>query len=84
MKKAWKYFVAVVLPVTGLSAFFGSCASTSTCNNDACYDRSLSSSDPYKQGEVAAWGSEKAVAKFEAEREEREEQRAHMPMRRRD
>ena len=69
MKKAWKRFVAVVLPVTGLSALFGSCASTTVCNNDACYDRNLSSADPYKKGNIAAWGTEKAVAEQEEEQE---------------
>ncbi len=58
MKKVLKYFLAAVLPLAGLSALLGSCAST-PCNNDACYDRSLSSVDPYEEGEIAAWGSEK-------------------------
>jgi len=79
MKKAWKYFVAVVLPISGLSALFGSCASTSTCNNDACYDRNLSSVDPYRQGEIAAWGTEKEQAEKDAEREKVKEQRMVMP-----
>lgn len=80
MKKAWKYFVAVVLPVSGLSALFTSC-STTTCNNDACYDRNLSSADPYKRGEIAAWGSEKQIADQEAEREAREEMKMNRPNR---
>jgi hypothetical protein len=75
MKKAWKYFVAVVLPVSGLSALFGSCASTTTCNNDACYDRNISSADPYRKGDIAAWGTEKEVAKQEQEEQERKADR---------
>jgi hypothetical protein len=45
----------------GFTAILGSCAYT-PCNNDACYDRSLSSVDPYEDGDVAAWGSEKQDA----------------------
>lgn len=78
MKKAWKYFVAVVLPVSGLSALFGSCASTTACNNDACYDRNISSADPYKAGDIAAWGSEKEVAKQEQDKEEKAEGRMNI------
>ncbi len=62
MKKALKYLFSVVLPITGISVFLGACASMQNCNNDACYDRQVSSSDPYKKGEIAAWGSEKEVA----------------------
>jgi hypothetical protein len=58
MKKYVMYVLTIVLPFAGLSAILGSCAST-PCNNDACYDRSLSSVDPYEEGDVAAWGSEK-------------------------
>lgn len=58
MKKFLKYTLTVALPLMGLTAMLGSCAST-PCNNDACYDRSLSSVDPYEDGEVAAWGTEK-------------------------
>lgn len=72
MKKAWRYLVTVVLPVSGLSALFGSCASTSSCNNDACYDRKISSVDPYKNGEIAAWGTEREIAAQEEERETKE------------
>ena len=67
-KKMWKYFFTVVLPITGLQALFGSCASTPVCNNDACYDRSISSVDPYKKGEIAEWGTEKAVAEQEKDK----------------
>lgn len=58
MKKLLKTVVTLVLPLAGLSMMLGSCAHT-PCNNDACYDRSLSSVDPYEEGEVAAWGTEK-------------------------
>lgn len=58
MKKYLKYILTVALPLSGLAALLGSCAST-PCNNDACYDRSLSSVDPYEEGEIAAWGTEK-------------------------
>ncbi len=58
MKKYLKYVLTMILPLTGLATLLGSCAST-PCNNDACYDRSLSSVDPYEEGEVAAWGTEK-------------------------
>ena len=47
-----------VLAAFGLAASLGSCAHT-PCNNDACYNRELSSVDPYEDGEIAAWGSEK-------------------------
>lgn len=66
MKKYLKYALTVALPLAGLTAVLGSCAST-PCNNDACYDRSLSSVDPYDDGEVAAWGTEK----YEQARERR-------------
>jgi hypothetical protein len=58
MKKYLRYVLTVALPLTGLTALLGSCAST-PCNNDACYDRSISSVDPYDDGEVAQWGTEK-------------------------
>lgn len=77
MKKAWKYFVAVVLPVSGLSALFTACSTP--CNNDACYDRNLSSADPYKKGDIAAWGSEQRIADQEEERAKREEVRMNRP-----
>lgn len=63
MKKL-KYILTVVLPLAGLTTVFSSCAST-PCNNDACYDRSLSSVDPYEEGEIAAWGTEKQQKKKE-------------------
>jgi hypothetical protein len=84
MKKAWKYFMAVVIPVSGLSALFASCSTTAPCNNDACYDRNLSSADPFKKGEIAAWGSEKDVAAMEEERDSKEEQRMNKPVRNRE
>lgn len=83
MKKSWKYIVAVVFPVIGLSALFTACSGTA-CNNDACYDRNLSSADPYKKGEIAAWGTEKQVADQEAEQEKRAEQLMNRPVRNRD
>ena len=61
MKKVLKYSLTVLIPLAGFTALLGSCAST-PCNNDACYDRSLSSVDPYEEGDVAQWGSEKAQA----------------------
>ncbi len=69
MKRAWKYITTVVLPLAGLSTLLGSCASTN-CNNDACYDRNISSVDPYRKGDVAAWGSEKEIKAKEEEEEE--------------
>lgn len=68
MKRIAKYLLTVVLPVTGFSLLLSSCSSTPVCNNDACYDRKISSVDPYRKGEIAAWGTEKEVA----EQEERE------------
>lgn len=65
MKKLWKYLT--LLPLGAISMVLGSCASTPACNNDACYDRNLASSDPYKKGEIAAWGSEKKSAEQEEE-----------------
>jgi hypothetical protein len=55
---AVKYFFTLVLPVAGLSAMLGSCAST-PCNSDSCYERKISSVDPYDEGDVAQWGTEK-------------------------
>lgn len=75
MKKVLKIVVTVVLPLAGLTVLFGSCASTPSCNNDACYNRNLASVDPYKKGEIAAWGTEKEVA----EQEELKEKRARHP-----
>jgi hypothetical protein len=70
MKKAFKYLFTVVLPITGFSVILGACASMQNCNNDACYDRQVSSADPYKKGEIAAWGSEKEMAEQENRKEE--------------
>lgn len=58
MKKVLKYMLTIVLPLTGLTALLGSCANT-PCNNDYCYNREISSVDPYDDGDVAAWGTEK-------------------------
>jgi hypothetical protein len=65
MKTVMKYLFTVFLPITGISAVLGACASMQNCNNDACYNRQVSSSDPYKKGEIAAWGTEKQVAEQE-------------------
>ncbi len=54
MTKRWLRFVFAAV---GIVALLGSCAHT-PCNNDACYNRELSSVDPYENGEIAAWGSE--------------------------
>jgi hypothetical protein len=70
--KKWKKMILVVLPLVGVSALIGACATTS-CNNDACYNRRLSSVDPYKEGDIAAWGSEKEQA---AQDEQKEKTRA--------
>jgi|GEM_PF-7067774 len=59
-KKRLGYVFAAV----GVVALLGSCAHT-PCNNDACYNRELSSVDPYEDGEIAAWGSEKWEKKKE-------------------
>lgn len=69
MKNVAKYFVTVVMPVIGFSVLTSACSSTPVCNNDACYDRKISSVDPYKKGEIAAWGTEKEMARDEEERE---------------
>jgi len=74
MKRAWKKLLTVVLPITGFSALLGSCSTTATCNNDSCYDRNISSVDPYKKGEIAAWGTEKRVAE-----EDEKKERMHIP-----
>lgn len=66
--KKMKYLF--MLPLAAVSALFTACATTNHCNNDACYDRNVSSVDPYKKGDVAAWGTEKKV-KEEEERQER-------------
>lgn len=70
MRKALKYLLVVVLPITGLTFLFGSCAATPSCNNDACYNRSVSSVDPYKKGNIATWGTEKEVADQDEEKEQ--------------
>lgn len=62
----------MMLPVAAVSAVLAACATTSHCNNDACYDRNVSSVDPYKKGDIAAWGTEKKVAEEEDEAEARE------------
>lgn len=71
MKKLMKYLLVVVFPVCGLTFLFGSCAATPSCNNDACYERNVSSVDPYKKGNIAAWGSEKEVADQDDQKEKR-------------
>lgn len=69
MKKMMKYVFVVVVPVCALTFLFVSCAVTPSCNNDACYDRNVSSVDPYKKGNIAAWGTEKEVANQDEEKE---------------
>jgi len=58
-----KNIIFAILPVIFL-VIFNSCASSS-CRNDACYNRRIASIDPYKDGEIAAWGSEKQAAEEE-------------------
>ena len=70
MMKSFKQMLMVVLPLAGLSVLIGACAST-TCNNDACYDRRISSVDPYKDGEIAAWGTEKEQAATDEKEEKK-------------
>jgi len=70
MKKVLTKLLTVVLPFSGLAALFG-CSATPTCNNDSCYDRSLSSVDPYKAGDIAAWGTEKDEAQKEQQKDGR-------------
>lgn len=60
MKKKWIFGLTLVATVVLL----GSCAHT-PCNNDYCYNRELSSVDPFEKGEVAAWGSEEWERKRE-------------------
>ncbi len=71
MKKVLKYILKVVLPLAGFTALLGSCANT-PCNNDSCYNRNLSSVDPYDAGDVADWGTEK-----DQQARERQMQRAN-------
>lgn len=71
MKRSLRYLLTLFLPLLCLTFILGSCAST-PCNNDACYDRSLSSVDPYEDGEVAAWGTEKWEKQREKQRTRRE------------
>jgi hypothetical protein len=72
MKKTLKHVLTMVLPLAGLSALIGACAST-PCNNDSCYSRRISSVDPYKEGEIAAWGTEKE----QAEQDEKKDRKVH-------
>lgn len=74
MRRVLKYMFTLVLPLAGLSAMLGSCAST-PCNNDACYDRKISSVDPYEEGDVAQWGTEK-------QQKDREKQQIHREFKR--
>jgi hypothetical protein len=71
MKKILKYTFTLVLPLVSLTAMLGSCASA-PCNTDSCYDRKLSSVDPYDAGDVAAWGTEKEQKAKEKQRIPRE------------
>lgn len=70
--RIWKYVLTVILPAIGVAVILGSCASHSTCKSDACYDRKLASTDPFTEGEVASWGTEKQVAKREKEKDKLE------------
>ena len=69
MTKYWKKIW--LLPIGAFTALLGACSGSPACNNDACYDRKISSVDPYKKGDVAQWGSEKATARQEEEQESR-------------
>ncbi len=77
MKSRWIYMLTVVLPVAGI--LLSACASSPACNNKACYDRKLASVDPYKEGEIAVWGTENqeegGSTAIEQEQEERQERR---------
>ncbi|MCO5144343.1 MAG: hypothetical protein M9962_14750 [Oligoflexia bacterium] len=73
MKKSkWKKVLIVIAPVVGILSILGACSSTKICDNDVCYDREISSVDPYQDGEIAAWGSEKRVADEEKEAKKKE------------
>lgn len=67
MKNFAKVICCAALAV--LSAGLISCATAPACNNDACYDRKISSVDAYKAGDIAAWGNEKEAAQQEEEKE---------------
>ncbi len=69
MKYSWMKVLKVILPMLAVTFVFASCASWSGCNTDACYDRAISSVDPYRKGDVAAWGTEKEQAEKDYERE---------------
>ena len=73
--KFMKLSLAVVLSVTAASVLLGACASVSQCNNDACYERRVSSVDPYRKGDVAAWGTEKEQAEMDAVKEQKDSKR---------
>lgn len=61
MSKVRRKALWIAAPILMAGVLLKACASTPACNNDACYDRQISSTDPYRTGDVAAWGSEKAV-----------------------
>jgi len=66
--KAFKR-AAWVIAVSGFSVMITACAGNSVCRNDACYDRKISSVDPYRKGEIATWGTEQEVFEEEESRE---------------
>lgn len=62
MKMKKEKIVKVLIPAIMAATFLYSCASSTDerCYNDACYNRKIASVDPYKEGQLAAWGSEEA------------------------
>lgn len=40
-------------------ALFSGCSTAQHCRTDACYNARYQAADPFRTGEIAAWGSEK-------------------------
>jgi hypothetical protein len=60
-----KNVIKIALGIFVVCLILQSCAGDKYCRTDACYNREISSVDPYKKGDIAAWGTEKETAQQE-------------------
>lgn len=77
-RRRMKSFFIIFVGAVVTSILTQSCSGEKVvCRNDSCYDRQISSVNPYKKGDVAAWGTEKEVAAQDEEKETKVKQVIH-------
>lgn len=77
-RRRMKSFFIIFVGAVVTSLLTQSCSGEKVvCRNDSCYDRQISSVNPYKKGDIATWGTEKTVAAQEEEKDTKPKQVIH-------